>query len=158
MLLQGVFPADRIKIGLESEDKADVFEELCDILVAGSRKPLDRTLLLRALQERESKMSTGIKPGIALPHGKTPAVDSTCGVLGVSRKGIAYDSIDGKPVRLIFMIISSPEKLEEHLKVLKRLAVLLDDPRFTDELLRAPGPQEAFAVLAAHESGMARDA
>ena len=87
MFLYEVFPPELIKIGLEAEDKDEVFEELVD-LFCRVQKTDAREEILKALKERESKMSTGIHKGIAIPHGKTDALDSVHGILGVSKKGM----------------------------------------------------------------------
>lgn len=92
-------------------------------------------------------MSTGIKKGIALPHGKAEGLTSLSGVLGISKRGIDYDALDGQPVFIVFMLISSPKDSELHLSALKRLAQLLDDPGFYTELVGAQTPESAFDIL-----------
>lgn len=134
MLLHETFPVALIKVDLESEDKEEVFEELVDLFCRTTGNPA-REELLSALRDRESKMSTGIKKGIALPHGKTNAVDRVYGVLGVSRRGIDYDALDGEPVHLLFMMLAPQKDSEKHLRLLKRLAELLDNPAFYDDVL-----------------------
>lgn len=151
MLIRDVFPADRIRIGLESESKDELFEELVDVYVAAKRDFSDRAAILASIQEREALMSTGIKKGIAVPHGKTTAVSGVQGVLGVSRKGIDYDSLDGQPVYLVFLLLSSPDISDNHLRVLKKLAVLLENPAFEAELAQATNPEGAFQVLKRYE-------
>jgi PTS system fructose-specific IIC component/PTS system nitrogen regulatory IIA component len=97
-------------------------------------------------------MSTGIKKGIALPHGKAEGISGLCGALGVSRRGIEYSSLDGEPVYLVFMLVSSPKDSELHLAALKRLAVLLDDPEFYTDLLRSDSPERASQIIRNYES------
>jgi PTS system nitrogen regulatory IIA component len=134
MLLHEIFPVDLIKVSLESEDKDEVFEELVDLFCRSTGNGA-REEILAAVRDREAKMSTGIKKGIALPHGKTNAVDQVYGVLGVSRKGIDYDALDGEPVHLLFMMLAPQKDTEKHLRLLKRLAELLDNPAFYDEVI-----------------------
>ena len=100
MLLQQVFAPGSIKIGLESEDKDELFEELVDMLAKEGGRDFPRASVLAAVREREDKMSTGIKKGIALPHGKAEGLIGICGALGISRRGIEYASLDGEPVYL----------------------------------------------------------
>ena len=109
MLLQQVFTPGRIKVGLESEDKDELFEELVDVLAQGDGRNFPRTAVLRAVREREEKMSTGIKKGIALPHGKVEGIDGLTGVLGISSRGIEYASLDGELVYIIFMLLTPPQ-------------------------------------------------
>ena len=99
MVLGQIFSPEAISVNLQSESKDEVFEELVEKLVE-VYSGLDRTKVLNALLEREQKMSTGIFPGIAVPHARTDMVDKVCGVIGVSKKGIDYDSLDKKPVHL----------------------------------------------------------
>jgi PTS system fructose-specific IIC component/PTS system nitrogen regulatory IIA component len=154
MFLQDVFSPDFIKVNLEAEDKEEVFEELADHFcqVHGSNIRED---LLTALKEREAKMSTGIKKGIAIPHGSTNAVDEVCGVLGISSKGIDYDALDGQPVYLLFMIIGRHEDTETHLRVLKRVAELLENPEFSSELQSQKDAQSAYRVISKYENILA---
>jgi PTS system fructose-specific IIC component/PTS system nitrogen regulatory IIA component len=152
MLLQRVFAPGSIKIGLESEDKDELFEELVDMLAKEEGREFPRSSVLAAVKEREDKMSTGIKKGIALPHGKAEGISGLSGALGVSKRGIEYSSLDGEPVYLVFMLISSPKDSELHLAALKRLAVLLDDPEFYTDLLQAESPERANSIIRNYET------
>jgi PTS system fructose-specific IIC component/PTS system nitrogen regulatory IIA component len=147
MLLQNLFAPGFIKVDLQSEEKDELFEELVDVLARNSGRDFPRQSVLDALRERESKMSTGIKKGIALPHGKVQGIEGLAGVLGISRRGIEYDSLDGEPVYLAFLLVSSPKDSELHLSALKRLARFLDDPGFYTELVAAESPERAFSIL-----------
>jgi nitrogen PTS system EIIA component len=152
MLLQNVFALGSIKIGLESEDKDELFEELVDMLAKEGGRNFPRSSVLSAVREREDKMSTGIKKGIALPHGKAEGLTGLSGALGISKRGIEYASLDGEPVYLVFMLVSAPKDSELHLAALKRLAVLLDDPEFYTDLLRADSPARASSIIRNYET------
>lgn len=147
MLLQQIFSVPKIKIGLQSEEKDELFEELVDVLARSEGRAFPRQRVLEAIRAREAMMSTGIKKGIALPHGKAEGLTSLSGVLGISKRGIDYDALDGQPVFIVFMLISSPKDSELHLSALKRLAQLLDDPGFYTELVGAQTPESAFDIL-----------
>jgi len=151
MLVQQLFSPARIKIGLESDEKDELFEELVEVIARDGGKDFPRQTVIDAIRERERKMSTGIKKGIALPHGKVAGISSVMGVLGISRRGIDYSSLDGEPVYLVFMLISPPNEAELHLGALKLLARLLDDPEFYTELSAAESPEKAFAVIKSFE-------
>jgi PTS system fructose-specific IIC component/PTS system nitrogen regulatory IIA component len=150
MFLSDVFPPAFIKAGLEAEDKEEAFEELVDQFCQGAKNNA-RDEILEALLEREAKMSTGIQQGIAIPHAKTNAVDQVYGVLGISRRGIDYEALDGKPVHLLFMLLAPPQHSEEHLRLLKRLAELLGNPQFYTDLLDQRDPQGAYGVIKKYE-------
>jgi len=150
MILQDVLLPEFIKVDLEAEDKDEAFEELVDhYCQADNSGAYDD--ILEAIVTREAKMSTGIHKGIAVPHGKTSAVDTMRGVLGISRKGVQYDSMDGEPVYLLFMIISPMEDSERYLRMLKHLAELMEIPQFQTELQVQRDPQSAFKVICKYE-------
>jgi PTS system fructose-specific IIC component/PTS system nitrogen regulatory IIA component len=150
MFLHEVFPARCVKLDLEAEDKEEAFEEMVDHLCLVSRLNA-REEILTALREREAKMSTGIHKGIAVPHGKTNVVNDVYGVLGISRKGIDYDALDGEPVYLLFMLLAPQKDSEKHLRILKRLAELLENPQFYMDLLSQKDPQGAHNVISKYE-------
>lgn len=151
MLLQQVFTPGRIKIGLESEEKDELFEELVDLVASHDKRAFPRIAVLAAVRDREGKMSTGIKKGIALPHGKAEGVEGLVGAIGVSRRGIDYAALDGEPVYLVFLLVSSPNESELHLRALKRLARLLDDAEFYTELVACETSEQAFGVIKNYE-------
>jgi PTS system fructose-specific IIC component/PTS system nitrogen regulatory IIA component len=150
MFLHEVFPARCIKVDLEAEDKEEAFEEMVDYFCQVTRNDA-REEILKALREREAKMSTGIHKGIAVPHGKTNVVDDVFGFLGISRKGVDYDALDGEPVYLLFMILAPPKDSEKHLRILKRLAELLENPQFYMDLLSQKDPRGAHNVICKYE-------
>ena len=150
MFLYEAFPSELIKIGLEAEDKEEAFEELVD-LFCQTKKIDAREEILEALRERESKMSTGIQKGIALPHGKTNAIDEVQGILGISKKGIDYDALDGQPVYLLFMFLAPQADSEMHLRLLKRMVELLNNHQFYTDLLLQSDPQSAVSIIKKYE-------
>lgn len=154
MILQDVLLPEFIKVDMEAEDKDEAFEELVDYYCqAGKSNARDE--ILEAIVTREAKMSTGIHKGIAVPHGKTSAVNNLRGVLGISRKGVQYDSLDGEPVYLLFMLISPMEDSEKHLRLLKHLAELIEIPQFQIELQAQKEPNGAFKVIRKFEEMLA---
>jgi PTS system fructose-specific IIC component/PTS system nitrogen regulatory IIA component len=150
MFLYDIFSPEFIKVGLEADDKEEAFEELVNHFCQ-SAKSNAREEILNAVRERESKMSTGIQKGIAIPHGKTNAVDKVFGVLGISKKGIDYDALDGQPVYLVFMMLAPQPDTEKHLRLLKRVAELLDNPSFYTDLVAQNDAQGAYGVIKKYE-------
>ncbi|GMO16182.1 MAG: PTS sugar transporter subunit IIA [Spirochaetaceae bacterium] len=154
MLLSEVFRTEFIIVGLQADDKDEVFEEMvahfCDVTGLETRDAI-----LCALREREAKMSTGIQNGIAIPHGKSNAVDKMFGVLGVSKKGIDYDSLDGNPVHLVMMLIAPPIEAEQHLNLLQRMANFLRNPQFYTDVVNAKSAGEISAILNKYEDAEA---
>jgi len=104
------------------------------------------------LLDRESKMSTGIMHGIAVPHGSCDSIHGCFGAVGVSRKGIDYESLDNEPVYLVFMFLFGTSDNELHLSVLRDLAVVLQNPAFVEELKQKQTPQELYDFLCGFQS------
>jgi PTS system fructose-specific IIC component/PTS system nitrogen regulatory IIA component len=150
MFLSEVFLPDFILPDLESEDKDEVFEEMvshfCTITKSDGREDI-----LAALREREAKMSTGVHPGIAIPHGKTVVVNRSYGVMGISRKGIDYGALDGQPVHLVFMELAPPIEAERHLHLLRRIAELLRNQDFYRDCLAAKSKKDIYETLKRYE-------
>jgi PTS system fructose-specific IIC component/PTS system nitrogen regulatory IIA component len=150
MFLQDVLLPEFIKVYLDAEDKHEVFKEMIAHYCIADRSSCGDKIF-DAIITREAKMSTGIHKGIAVPHGKTDAVNTIRGLLGISQKGIQYDSLDGEPVYLLFMIISPVDDSEKHLRLLKHLAELLEIPQFQIELQAQKDPQSAFETICKFE-------
>jgi PTS system nitrogen regulatory IIA component len=150
LLLQELLVPGRIKCHLEAEDKSEAFEELVDLLVT-HYDLCCRDDILDAINRREAKMSTGIKRGIAIPHAKTTFTKGVIGVLGISDEGIDYESLDGEPVRMLFLLVSSEEDAGTHLSVLKKIALLVENASFVREACAAADPESVHRVLRSYE-------
>ena len=150
MLLCDIFPPELIIVGLKSKGKKEVFEEMVDFFCQ-CRKNNNREEILKDLWDRELKMSTGIQKGIAIPHGKTNSVKEICGILGISGKGIDYDALDGEPVYVVLMLLAPLEDSEEDLRVLKRLAELLDNHEFYSDLLIQKDSRSVHGIMNKYE-------
>jgi PTS system fructose-specific IIC component/PTS system nitrogen regulatory IIA component len=150
MLLSEVFLPQFIMDDLCSDNKEDAFAEMVDHFCEVTKLDV-RGEALRALHEREAKMSTGIQNGIAIPHGKTSALHSMFGVLGVSAQGIEYDSLDGKPVHLVLMLLAPPVEAERHLHLLQRIANILRNPDFYRDVVGAGDAANIYEILKKYE-------
>ena len=151
MTLADVFNPNIIKVGLESDDKDELFEEMVQVII-DSYSSLSREKLLLALEQREALMSTGIIHDVAVPHGKTDAVNKIIGCIGVSKKGIDYESLDDSPVHLVFMLIYPNDFAETSLQIFKKLAVILDDASFRQEVLSQNSAHGIYDVLCRYEN------
>ncbi|MBQ3922582.1 MAG: PTS sugar transporter subunit IIA [Spirochaetales bacterium] len=152
MLISEIFKPENIKIGIESEDKDELFEELVNFL-ADAEHLDNREAILEGLWKREKKMSTGIAPNIAIPHTHVPNLNNTIGVLGISTNGIDYDSLDGNPVHLVMMLIGDDKDPGNHLKILKRVAMLLNNPDFYSSIMKCKTPKQVHETIVEFESG-----
>ncbi|GBU26726.1 hypothetical protein R84B8_00238 [Treponema sp. R8-4-B8] len=153
MNLQDVLLPEFIKVNLKAIDKNEAFKELVAHYCKTNNSP-SFAQILDAIVKREAKMSTGIHKGIAVPHGKTDAVKKICCVVGISEKGVQYDSLDGEPVHLLFMIVSPVEDSDNFLWILKHLAQLIENPQFKSELRSQKDPQSAFNVICKFEAAL----
>ena len=123
---------------VKSQNKEDVIHELVGLLVnAGSIKDKDVNKLVQILMKRESLGSTGIGQGVAIPHGKSDCVKQLVAAFGVSRTGVNFDSLDGEPVHLFFLLVAPEDSAGPHLKALARISRLLKDKHFRDDLRNA---------------------
>lgn len=134
-------------IDLQAENRWEAIEELVNHLVVTQKiKAEHRAVISEGVRRRESSMSTGIGSGIALPHAATNLVSGVVGAIGRSRKGIQFDSLDGKPVNLVMLFLVPQGQVQEHLRTLAKLAMLLQARDFREGLRkeegsrREPGP------------------
>jgi fructose-specific phosphotransferase system IIA component len=126
---------EAITADLKSNKKDDVFREIVDMLIAaGDIDKANRTKVIDALMERESLGSTAIGHGIAIPHAKTDAVSQLIGAFALSRKGVDFDSLDGEPVYIFFLLLAAQDSAGPHLKALARISRLFKDKYFRDNL------------------------
>ena len=150
MILGQVFNPKTICVNLESEEKEEVFEELVEKVVA--LKPnLNRQNIRNAIAERESLMSTGIKEGIAVPHGKLDEIDEVMGVVGISKSGIDYEALDNKPVHLVFLLLSSKDNAEFHLRVLRHLSTVIEANGFVAELMEQTDADGVYQTICKYD-------
>jgi nitrogen PTS system EIIA component len=153
MVLEQIFHSETVIVDLKSTEKDELFEEMVESIVS-VQPGLNRGDALHALNERESKMTTGIMHGVAFPHAVCPSVNGIRGVIGISRNGIDYDSLDKSPVYLVFMLLSSSGETERHVQVLKQLALVLQIPGFIDNILKCTTPSDVYNLLCSSEESL----
>lgn len=146
MIFANVFSPKSVIVDLESEEKDELFEEMLESIRL-AHPEIDREEALNALNEREAQMSTGIMHGIAVPHGRCVSVKGCVGAVGISRAGIDYDSLDGAPVNLVFMLLCGANDDELHLEILKELSSALRDQTFISRLCDKKSAQEVYDLL-----------
>jgi fructose-specific phosphotransferase system IIA component len=120
---------------LKSTKKEDVIKELVDLLISsGEIDKSSRAKILDSLSERESLGSTAIGQGIAIPHAKVDCVGKLIGAFALSKKGVDFDSLDGEPVYIFFLLLAAQDSAGPHLKALARISRLFKDKYFRDNL------------------------
>jgi PTS system nitrogen regulatory IIA component len=147
MNLKTVITTDTIDLHLKGSNKKEIINELLDILVR-TEKIKDREAALSAVMDREEKMSTGMKHGIAIPHGKCSAIEDLVACIGISEKPVDFDSLDHEPCRIFIMTLSPVEKTGPHLQFLAEVSLLFKSAEKRDEILKAKSPEEILKILA----------
>lgn len=148
MLFRDLIAPAAIIDNLTSTSKNQVLAEMVDGLIAAGEISEDiRQGVLTALIEREAITSTGVGNGIAIPHAKHPAIKKMTGMLARSREGIDFDSIDGKPVHLFVMLLSSQDLIQQHLQALAYVAKSMNKEIFRSFLVNARDAKEIEELL-----------
>jgi fructose-specific phosphotransferase system IIA component len=135
-----------VKIPLESKDKPDVLRELVRILKDADEID-DFDTVLKAVQDREDKQSTGLERSIAVPHCKTVAVSSLKLAIGIAPQGIDFDSIDREPSKLFFLLLAPPGQSGPHVEALAEIAKLAQSKAFCKALVCADNAQEVVELM-----------
>lgn len=148
MKLSEVIQPDRISVELHSRDKKGVLEELAGIMCK-DRPGLDKSAVVKVLVDREQLGSTGIGEGVAIPHGKLMEVNQPMVCFGRSKKGLDFDSMDGQPAHLFFLLLAPENSSGLHLQVLTRIARLLKNSSFRKSLLEARTPDDIYRIILA---------
>jgi len=146
MNLKTALSLDSIDLHLKGTNKKEIINELLDILHR-TGKIQDREAALAAVMEREEKMSTGMKHGIAIPHGKTSTTDDLVACIGISENPIDFNSLDRQPCRIFIMTLSPVEKTGPHLQFLAEVSLLFKSAEKRDEILKANTPEEILDIM-----------
>jgi len=151
MVLTQIVQPTCVKVPLEGGTKDAVITELVELLDENGLLQ-DRKAALDVVFARERTRSTGIGSGIAIPHGKCNAVKELVMALGIARKPIDFDSVDGKPVSIVILLVSPIDQTGPHIQALARISRLMLDEDFKDALEKAPSAEAAYALLSERET------
>lgn len=137
-----------IKINLEAEDKMEAIEELIDLLISEHEISLrDRDKILEVVFQREHSISTGVGEGIAIPHGSIDCIDDIIGAIGISSKGIDFDSFDGAPVYIVILLLVPKTKFGKHIKTLAQIARILGQVSIRNSICSAGSSEKVLSIL-----------
>jgi PTS system nitrogen regulatory IIA component len=136
---------------MQATNKKGALEELAKTLVPGP-DGLELPKVMEVLLDRERLGSTGIGDNIAIPHGKLPQLTQLVLSFGRSLKGVDFDSMDGKPSHLFFMLLAPTNSAGLHLKALAKISRMLMSQAFRDNLMKAKGAQEIFRLVAERDA------
>jgi len=146
-----LLPRSAIVLNLQSREKFEVIDELVRPLVAAGAIT-DESEFVSAIVRRENMESTGIGLGVAIPHARTKAVANIVLAFGRSDSGVDFNSLDGKPSHLIFLIAAPEEQKTEYIMTLARLSKLLRKDEVRIGLNKAGSPDDIARVILQHES------
>jgi len=133
-------------IDIQSNDKKGALNELLEIICENDLIADPKTFS-KEIFKREKLMSTGIGYGIAIPHARHKTVKDFVIAIGRKCEGLEYESIDDKPVKLIFMIGASDSQDKDYIKVLSRLVLRLKNQQFVDKILSAENPSDIYELI-----------
>jgi len=146
MNLKTVLTRDTVSLHLKGTTKEAIINEMLDLLVKAG-KINDREAALASVMDRERKMSTGMKHGIAIPHGKTAAVSDLVACIGISDAAVDFDSLDHEPCRIFIMTLSPIDKTGPHLQFLAEVSLLFKSSEKRAEILAAPSSEAVLKIL-----------
>ena len=151
MRLSDILTPDHIRIPLGATTKGGVLRELVDAAVSGNGDAAEE--VLGAVLQREREFPTGIGYGVAVPHGRTPVLNGLVTVAGTTPAPVPYETVDGEPVRLFFLLAGPESTAGDHVKVLSRISRLVRREPVRARLLSARTPEEFHRVLCDAEVG-----
>jgi PTS system nitrogen regulatory IIA component len=135
-----------VTAAVPASGKQEVMTALVDLLTS-NHDQLDHDVLLSVLLKREELRSTGIEEGVAFPHGRVPGLKALMSCFGRCRRGVDFDSFDGKPTHFFFVLLIPEEAEGSHLKALARLNRLFQNEDFRERLLQAADAGSLFDVI-----------
>ena len=136
-----------ISLALQGQTKDAIIRELVNLL-GQTGKLRDREQVLKAVLEREGKMSTGMQNGIAIPHGKTDAASDLVASFGLKPDGIDFESLDGQPARVFIMTVSPESDAGSHIQFLAEISRQLNDAAIREQLFHAHSAEAILTLLA----------
>jgi PTS system fructose-specific IIC component len=151
MILTQILQPNCVKVPVESKNKEAVITELVDLLDAQELLS-DRDVVLDAVMTRERTQSTGTGAGIAIPHGKCKAVKELVMAIGIAREPIEFQSIDGKPVTILILLVSPANQAGPHIQALARISRLMLNEEFKTRLENVNSAEEVYKLLSEQEN------
>ncbi len=147
MKIMDIFRKEYIIEELKAKTKRDVLAELSGV-IHRENSTINHELMVNTLLDREKLGSTGIGDGIAIPHGKLADLDELIVSFGRSRQGVDFDSMDGKPANLFFLLLAPENTTGLHLKALAKISKMMKDSAFRKKLIEAKSKDELYVTIA----------
>ena len=141
-----------ISVNIKAADKEGVIRELVDLLASATDIKNSKEDLVKSVLSREALGSTGIGQGVGIPHAKSQAVKELVAAFGLSRNGVNFESLDGEPVHIFFLLLAPEESAGPHLKALAQISRLLRDTYFCELIRKCKTPKDIFDLIAKEEN------
>ena len=151
MKISDILTENLVWPGLEGKTKEEIIGHIID-RIALSPKVLDAEKVRKAILDREKIMSTGVGNGFAIPHGKTDAVSDIIAAFAVTAEPIDYQSLDEKPIRLVFLLVGKDNLVGPHIKLLSRISRLMSKEEFRHRLLERHTAAEIIELFKQEEA------
>jgi PTS system nitrogen regulatory IIA component len=146
MKVTEILPEALVIPALTGRTKEEVLRELAQRMAA-QHSDIEAARLVEVLWERERLGSTAIGDGIAIPHGKLPGLKTVRGAFGRHPQGVDFQSLDGNPTKLFFLLVAPDDSVGQHLKALARVSRLLKDQSFRNQLMTARDQGELYRCI-----------
>ncbi|MDG2050681.1 MAG: PTS sugar transporter subunit IIA [Myxococcota bacterium] len=151
MKIMDILVRDAVILDVESGAKDGLLAEMARAL-SKSVPALDPDRLLEVLMEREALQSTGIGEGVAIPHGKVAGLENLVASFARCKEGLDFDSIDGQPTQLFFLLVVPEHSGGAHLKALARISRFFRDPEFREKLVGAESIDSVLDAIEAEDT------
>jgi PTS system fructose-specific IIC component len=151
MRILDILSPSSVRVPLAASTKREAIDELVDLLAENGLCG-DPAAVKQAVWDRESLRSTGIGEGLAIPHGKHGGLQSVVLAMGKPAQPLEFGSIDGKPVQLVILLISPPEKKDEHIQALGKISKIMTSPEFRQRAYTAESAAELYGLFREAES------
>jgi fructose-specific phosphotransferase system IIA component len=151
MKIGDILTEDMVLTNLDGSTKNEIIDAMID-LIGKSPKVMDKEKVRKSIFEREEIMSTGVGNGFAIPHGKTDAVSDIVAAFAVTAEPIDYQSLDEKPVRLVFLLVGKDNMVGPHIKLLSRISRLMNKEEFRNRLIEMKTPREILETFKKEEA------
>lgn len=153
MNLHEILKPECIKAPLQGADKKAVIDELVDVLASQGLAP-DPAGLKKAVWTREQIKTTGIGHGLAIPHGKNEGMKSLAMAIGKPAAPMEFEAMDGRPVFLIVLLASPPDRTSDHIQALASVSRIMNVTEFRERIYEAESGEEIYELLKKHETGV----
>lgn len=143
-MLRDIISPDTI-VELTSTNKRDALRELARI--ASQKNGISEDTIFKIIWDREKLSSTGIENGVAVPHGKIPGIERFYLIIGISKTGIDFGSIDKKKTNIIFLLLAPENSTNEHLKILAEICDIMSIEKTRDNFIKMKSPDDIIEIL-----------